>query len=239
MVWVGFITNLGIYLMPNPIYILNILSNNSIEPHFVLFQAIQFSIIVCTKFKCQTLFLPLDRTLRRCYFWLEWTRERWHFPSIQHYWSLAVRLFRVISGHSLCREDLRLCRDAFGVFYSPNWLVWKIFEFKRNVYDITDITFHLHNHAVTGYISRNFCCEISQKKKKKKKKNQRVICRSSTKTIHVTYSPYFSCTAETARTNYRALGSRRVCDWSTLGTVKLGEVIWKRGSLSHCYIFVS
>ena len=38
---------------------------------------------------------------------LEWTWEQWqwtgtwHSPKLQHYWNLTIRLFRVISGHSL------------------------------------------------------------------------------------------------------------------------------------------
>ena len=44
---------------------------------------------------------PIDRTLS------EWTMERWqrranlHSPKILHYWNLIIRLFSVITGHSL------------------------------------------------------------------------------------------------------------------------------------------
>ena len=46
------------------------------------------------------------------------------FPKLQHYWSL--RLFSVIS-RALVGEVLTLCRDAVGVFYSPNILLDKNF----------------------------------------------------------------------------------------------------------------
>ena len=43
------------------------------------------------------------------------------FPKAQHYWDLTIRLFSVISGHSL-GVVLPLCRGAVSVYYSPNRL---------------------------------------------------------------------------------------------------------------------
>ena len=44
-----------------------------------------------------------------------------HSPKLQHYWSLTIRLFSVIS-RTIVGGILLLCRDAVGVFYSPSWL---------------------------------------------------------------------------------------------------------------------
>ena len=34
--------------------------------------------------------------------WLRWQcRHTTHFPKLQHYWSLTIRLFKVITGHLL------------------------------------------------------------------------------------------------------------------------------------------
>ena len=41
-----------------------------------------------------------------------------HSPKLQHYWSLTIRLFNVIS-KTMIVEVLPLCRDAVGVFYIP------------------------------------------------------------------------------------------------------------------------
>ena len=69
----------------------------------VLFQTIQFSI--STQFNSTW---PIDRALIKCYhFWPEWTWEWWqwrgapHSPKLQYHWNLTIRLFRIISGHSL------------------------------------------------------------------------------------------------------------------------------------------
>ena len=43
------------------------------------------------------------------------------FPKLQHYWSLTIRLFSVIS-RTLFGGFLTLCREAVSVFYSPSWL---------------------------------------------------------------------------------------------------------------------
>ena len=46
-----------------------------------------------------------------------------HSPKLQHYWNLTIRLFSVIySGHSGGEGVLPLCREAVGIFYSPNRL---------------------------------------------------------------------------------------------------------------------
>ena len=47
--------------------------------------------------------------------------EGLHSPTLQHYWSLTIRLFSIIS-RTLVKGDLPLCRDAVGVFYSSNRL---------------------------------------------------------------------------------------------------------------------
>ena len=44
-----------------------------------------------------------------------------HFPKLQHYWSLTIRLLSVIS-RTLVRKVLPLCWDAVGVFCSSSWL---------------------------------------------------------------------------------------------------------------------
>ena len=72
---------------------------HSLNVKTILFQTIQFSI--CTQFSS---IWPIDRTLIRCYHSKsDWTREwcQWrgtlHFPKLQHYWNLTIRLFSVIS----------------------------------------------------------------------------------------------------------------------------------------------
>ena len=44
-------------------------------------------------------------------------RSTQHSPKLQHYWSLTIRLFYVISG-ILFGRVLPLCRDAVSVYYS-------------------------------------------------------------------------------------------------------------------------
>ena len=57
----------------------------------------------------------------------EWTWERWqwrgtpHFPKLQNYWSLTIRLCSVLS-RTYVGGVLPLCRDGVGVFYSPSQL---------------------------------------------------------------------------------------------------------------------
>ena len=48
-------------------------------------------------------------------------RDPPHFPKLQHHWSLRIRLFIVIT-RILVEGVLPLCREAVGVFYSPNRL---------------------------------------------------------------------------------------------------------------------
>ena len=53
----------------------------------------------------------------------ERTRKQWQLrgtqysPNLQHYWSLTIKLFNVISWTLLHPR-----RDVFGVFYCPSWL---------------------------------------------------------------------------------------------------------------------
>ena len=55
----------------------------------------------------------------------EWTWERWQWsgtpysPKLQHYWSLTIILFSVIS-RTLVRVGLPLCSDTLSVFYNPS-----------------------------------------------------------------------------------------------------------------------
>ena len=70
----------------------------------------------------------------RCYHsgW-EWTWEQWQWkgiprsPKFLHHWNLTIRLFNFIS-RTLVGMGwggiLSLCRNAVGVFCSPNWLGW-------------------------------------------------------------------------------------------------------------------
>ena len=117
--------------------------NNSIKQLFVythlndqtvLFQTMQFSIsLLCLDFKVHSLnvkqfYLIHRQDPVRCYHsGLEWTWERWqwrgtqHFPKLQHYWNLIIRLLSVIS-RTLTEGVLSLCREAVGVFYSPSRL---------------------------------------------------------------------------------------------------------------------
>ena len=44
-----------------------------------------------------------------------------HSPKLQHYWSLTIRLFSVIS-RTLIGGVLLLCKDVVSVFYSPSRL---------------------------------------------------------------------------------------------------------------------
>ena len=59
----------------------------------------------------------------------EWTWEQWqwkgkaHSSNLQHYWSLIIRLFSVLS-RTLIEGVLLLCREVVGVFHSPCCLSW-------------------------------------------------------------------------------------------------------------------
>ena len=48
------------------------------------------------------------------------------FVGYQHYWSLTLRLFSVISGHSLVGGTLRLSRCAVSVFYNSNGMGYEV-----------------------------------------------------------------------------------------------------------------
>ena len=98
-----------------------------------LFQAIQFSQTI--QFSISMPLVLFNPT--RCYHsGPEWTWEQWRWRGtpyslkLQHHWNLTIRLFSVISGHSLGGGILLLRREAVGVFYSPSWLgqnsVWII-----------------------------------------------------------------------------------------------------------------
>ena len=54
-----------------------------------------------------------------------------HFPKLQHYWSLTIRLFSIISRTQVW-EVLPLCRDAGGVFYNPIHLVLTWIDTRAN-----------------------------------------------------------------------------------------------------------
>ena len=59
----------------------------------------------------------------------KWTWEQWrwngtlHFPKLQNYWNLTIRLYSVIN-RTLIRWSgvLPLCWEAVSVFYSSSWL---------------------------------------------------------------------------------------------------------------------
>ena len=99
----------------------------------VLFQPIQFSI--STRF-CSI--WPIDMVLIKSYhFGPMWTRERWqwsggpHSLKLQHYWNLTIRLFRVISGHSLRGGDLNPMKKSSWCILQPQPTV-------QITYDICD-----------------------------------------------------------------------------------------------------
>ena len=66
----------------------------------------------------------------------ERTREQWywrgtlHSPKFHYYWSLTIKLFSVIF-RPLVGGVSSLCRDAFGVFYSPVDYAANVFYSKR------------------------------------------------------------------------------------------------------------
>ena len=76
----------------------------------VLFHTIQVTIsyFFVLSLNVEQFYLTYRQDLIRCYrSGPEWPWERWqwrgtlHSPKLQHYWSLTIRLFNVISGHSL------------------------------------------------------------------------------------------------------------------------------------------
>ena len=87
----------------------------------------------------------MDRTLIRCYHsWPAWTCERWqcrgtpHSPKLQHYWSLTIRLFSVISrtlvgrGSYSFAEKQSVCSTA-PIFFL-NGITNKLFTYKSYVW---------------------------------------------------------------------------------------------------------
>ena len=84
----------------------------------VLFQTVQFNIN--TQIKCE-----IDPKIRWFNSGPEWTLEQCHWlcfsPKLQHYRSLAIRLFNDLS-RTLVGGVIPLCRDAVGVFWSSGRL---------------------------------------------------------------------------------------------------------------------
>ena len=84
-------------------------------------------LFVCSPFKCQTVLfdpeigpykvLPLQARVDLGV--VRWRRTL-NSQKFQHYWSLTVWLFSVIS-RILIGEILPLCKDAVGVFYIHSW----------------------------------------------------------------------------------------------------------------------
>ncbi len=114
-----------------------------------LFQAVQFSQKIVFSISMSLVLLsPV-----RCYHaGPVWTWEQWqgrgalHSRKPQHYWNLTIRLFSVISGHSLGGGFLPLCREAVVVFYSPNrlgklQLVFVLFVFELFSFFLKNLSF--------------------------------------------------------------------------------------------------
>ena len=86
----------------------------------------------CSSYWKGSLLVAFDYS-HQLYFYLlysrpEWTWKQWqwkgalHFPKLQHYWELTIKLFRVMSGTFVGRGDLPLCREAVSVFsFSGRW----------------------------------------------------------------------------------------------------------------------
>ena len=70
---------------------------------------------------------------------------------LQHYWSLTIRLFSVIS-RTLVGGVLPLCRDSVGVFYSPSWLDNTITWINNT--DITQQVLVCHKNQPTHPVDR-------------------------------------------------------------------------------------
>ena len=147
----------------------------------VLFQIIQFS--VSTQFNCQkqfyfklfslasihnlVLFDPLIGIW--CYHPRpEWTWERlqWrgtpHSPKLHHHWSLTIRFFNAISGHSSWGV-LSFCREVVDVIYSFSKLgklnfdlIWHslkatINDWHMKMYQKMQQTRHCHDYSEEEY----------------------------------------------------------------------------------------
>ena len=95
----------------------------------VVFLEIQFSFShLISQFKYQKFLF--DPFIRPYHSGSEWTWEQWQQRGTQDSSnlqgrSLIINSFSVITGHSLRWELLPLCRDAIGVFYSPDRLWWQ------------------------------------------------------------------------------------------------------------------
>ena len=85
-----------------------------------------FQVFRCTHFQCKTfLFDPLIGRYQVLQLpeWT-WKRRQWkgtlHSPTLQHYWSLIIRLYNVII-RTIVQGVLLFFRDAVGVFYTSSW----------------------------------------------------------------------------------------------------------------------
>ena len=89
-----------------------------------------------------------------------------HSPKLQHYWSLTIRLFSVIS-RTLIEEVLPLWRDAVGIFYRLGQFYVEHYKIKKWI--------------LMGIISyqtlQYWNSRMIKKKKKKKKKNEQIYIR--------------------------------------------------------------
>ena len=100
-------------LLPNQLNISHLFTQ--LNDQTVLFQTISFSI-----------FDPIRCNHSRS----KWTWKLWqwrgtlHSPKLQHYRSLTIRLFSVISRTLIGQGVLPLCKDAVSIFYSPSSLGW-------------------------------------------------------------------------------------------------------------------
>ena len=93
-----------------------------------LWQAIQFSPTVLIQIIQFSISMQLTHRygpIRGYHSRPEWTWEQWQWRSAphspKHHWSLAIRSFSVIPGHSL-DGVFPFCRGAISVFYCPSRL---------------------------------------------------------------------------------------------------------------------
>ena len=107
----------------------------------VLLQIIQFSIshLFAHSLNVKQFFLILWLDpIRRYHTESDWTREWWqwmgtlHFPKLQHYWSLIIRLFNVIF-RTLVGGVLALCRNPVGIFYCSSQLGFSWLEHQHHL----------------------------------------------------------------------------------------------------------
>ena len=107
----------------------------------------------------------------------EWTWEQWQWRStphskLQHYWSLTIILFSVISRTLIMGQGVEpLCREAVGVFYSPvDWA-----EMLKQILIKTLMYLHIQNSNIHvgsfAYIQfwKNFVCQQIPERKSNSK----------------------------------------------------------------------